>query len=61
MNAEAVEAHFLRPVVQESVPKLAVLCAVNGIEIYGAPGPKVAAMASSFGAVVFQYWLGINR
>jgi hypothetical protein len=56
-----VEAHFIGPAVQEWVPKLAAACAVDGFEIYGDPGPKVAEMAGGFGAVVFQYWLGINR
>ena len=49
------------PAVQEWVPKLAAVCKVNGFEIYGDPGPKVAEMAAGFGAVVFQYWLGIDR
>jgi quinol monooxygenase YgiN len=60
-DASAVEAHFMGPVVQQWVPKLAAVCAVDGFEIYGDPGPKVAEMAGGFGAVVFQYWLGINR
>jgi quinol monooxygenase YgiN len=60
-DAGAVEAHFMGPVVQEWVPKLAAVCAVDGFEIYGDPGPKVAEMAGRFGAVVFNYLLGINR
>jgi hypothetical protein len=43
------------------VPKLAAVCAVDGFEIYGEPGPKVAEMAGGLGAVVFPYWLGIGR
>lgn len=61
VDASAVEAHFMGPVVQEWVPKLTAVCAVDGFEIYGNPGPKVAEMAAGFGAVVFKYWLGINR
>ena len=61
VDAAAVEAHFMGPVVQQWVPKLAAVCAVDGFEIYGNPGPKVAEMAGGLGAVVFQYWLGINR
>lgn len=61
VDASAVEAHFMGPVVQEWVPKLAAVCAVDGFEIYGDPGPKVAEMAAGLGAVVFQYWLGIGR
>jgi quinol monooxygenase YgiN len=60
-DAAAVEAHFNGPVVQQSVPKLAALCKVDGFEIYGDPGPKVAAMATMLGAKIFQYWLGLNR
>jgi quinol monooxygenase YgiN len=60
-DAGAIEAHFTGPVVQEWVPKLAAVCAVDGFEIYGDPGPKVAAMAAGFGAVIFEYWMGIDR
>jgi quinol monooxygenase YgiN len=60
-NAAAVEAHFLGPVVQQLVPKLAELCTVDGVEFYGDPGPKVTEMASGLGAVVFQYLTGIGR
>ena len=60
-DASAVEAHFTGPVVQEWVPKLAAVCTVDGFEFYGDPGPKVAAMAAGFGAVFFEYWLGIER
>jgi quinol monooxygenase YgiN len=61
VDAAAVEAHFTGPVVQEWVPKLAAVCTVDGFEIYGDPGPKVAAMAANFGAAIFQYWMGIER
>ena len=60
-DASAVEAHFTGPVVQEWVPKLAAVCTVDGFEFYGDPGPKVAAMAAGFGAVFFEYRLGIER
>jgi quinol monooxygenase YgiN len=60
-SAAAVEAHFNGPAVQVWVPKLAAICKVGGFEFYGDPGPKVTAMASSFDAVFFQYWLGIGR
>ena len=60
-DAAAVAAHFMGSVVQKYVPQLAALCKVDGFEIYGDPGPKVAAMASAFGATIFSYMLGINR
>jgi quinol monooxygenase YgiN len=61
VDAAAVEAHFTGPVVLELVPKLAALCSVDGLEIYGDPGAKVAAIAGGFGGIVYQYWLGIGR
>jgi quinol monooxygenase YgiN len=61
VNAGAVEAHFGGPVVLEWVPKLAAVCTVDGFEIYGDPGPQVAKAAGGLGAVVFQYWHGIDR
>jgi quinol monooxygenase YgiN len=60
-DASAVEAHFKGPVVQQLVPKLAAVCTVDGFEFYGDPGPVVSAMAAGFGAVTYQYWLGIGR
>jgi len=61
VDAAAVEAHFMGPVVQQLVPKLAAVCAVDGFEFYGDPGPKVSAMAAGFGAAFFPYWMGIGR
>jgi quinol monooxygenase YgiN len=61
VDASAIEAHFRGPAVQQWVPKLAAVCKVDGFEIYGDPGPMVAEMAGGLGAVVFQYWLGIDR
>jgi quinol monooxygenase YgiN len=61
VDANAVEAHFMGPVVQRLVPKLAAVSTVDGFEIYGDPGPKVSAMAAGLGAVTYQYWLGIGR
>jgi quinol monooxygenase YgiN len=61
VDADAVLAHFMGPVVQELVPKLAAVCSVDGFEVYGDPGPNVTEMAAGFGAKVFHYWLGIDR
>jgi quinol monooxygenase YgiN len=61
VNASAVEAHFMGPVVRQWVPKLAAVCKVEGFEIYGDPGPTVAGIAAGFGAVIYRYWLGIDR
>jgi quinol monooxygenase YgiN len=61
VDASAIEAHFMGPAVQQWVPKLVPICKVDGFEIYGDPGPMVAQMAGGLGAVVFPYWIGINR
>jgi quinol monooxygenase YgiN len=61
VDAAAIEAHFTGAVVQQMVPKLAAVCSVNSLEIYGDPGARVAEMAGGFGGVIYQYWLGINR
>jgi quinol monooxygenase YgiN len=61
VDSSAIEAHFMGAAVQQWVPKIAAVCKVDGFEIYGDPGPKVAEMAGGFGAVVFKYWLGIGR
>src|SRR5580692_5604251 len=58
VDASAIEAHFMGPAVQQWVPKLAAVCKVDGFEIYGDPGPKVAAMAGGLGAVIYRYWFG---
>ena len=31
------------------------------VEIYGDPGPKVAALAAAFGAEIFTSWIGFDR
>jgi quinol monooxygenase YgiN len=61
VDSSAIAAHFMGPAVQQWVPRLAAVCRVDGFEIYGDPGPMVAEMAGGLGAVIFQYWLGINR
>ena len=60
-NADAVLAHFTSPVVTQLVPKLAAVCSVDGLEVYGDPGPKVTSLAAGFGAEIFEYWMGIKR
>ena len=61
VNAGAIEAHFMGPVVQQLVPQLAAMCKIDGFEIYGDPGSQVTAMVAGFGAEIFQYWIGLNR
>ncbi|HWG19517.1 MAG TPA: putative quinol monooxygenase [Terracidiphilus sp.] len=61
VDAGAVRAHFLGPVVQKMVPRLASVCSVDGFEVYGDPGPEVGAMVVGFGAQIFTYWQGLDR
>ncbi len=60
-DSKAVEAHMMGAAVQEWVPKLVAVCKVEGLEIYGDPGPKVAETVRGFGAAVYYYWTGIDR
>src|SRR5450755_4943107 len=55
-NADAVVTHLTGPVVQESVPKLLAVAALNSFEVYGDPGPKASAMLAGFGAVIHAPW-----
>ncbi len=61
VDSSALEAHFMGPAVQQWVPELVQVSKPAGFEIYGDPGQKVKDMASGFGAVVFEYWMGIGR
>jgi quinol monooxygenase YgiN len=61
VDANAVVAHFQGSVVQEWLPKLAVHCTVEGVELYGNPGPKGTELALGLGAVIFPYRLGLDR
>jgi quinol monooxygenase YgiN len=60
-NASAIQAHFMGPAVQQLVPQIVPISRVDGFEIYGDPGPTVAQMAAGLGAVIYPYWMGINR
>jgi quinol monooxygenase YgiN len=55
-DADAVVAHLTGPVVQESVPKLLAVAALNSFEVYGDPGPKASAMLVGLGAIIFAPW-----
>jgi|ERR1700738_974916 len=60
-DARAVETHFMGPVVQQLVPRLAAIVSIKSFEIYGDPGPRVTQMASALGGVILPYVSGINR
>jgi quinol monooxygenase YgiN len=61
VDAAAFEKHFLGAVVQKLLPRLAAVCTVDALEIYGDPGSKVAALAAGQGARIFDYALGLGR
>jgi quinol monooxygenase YgiN len=60
-NADAITAHFNGPAVRELVPQLAQVATPARMEIYGEPGPQVAALAAAFGAETFTSWCGFDR
>ena len=57
----AITAHFAGPAVQELVPQMMQVATITRMEIYGDPGPQVAAMAAAFGAEVFTSSEGFDR
>lgn len=59
-DANALLAHFTGPVVQQLVPQLAQIVTIDTFEVYGDPGPQVAAMLAGFGAVIFQRRYGLD-
>ena len=60
-DSAALLAHFKGTVVQELVPRLAELVAVDRFEVYGEPGPEAFAMMTPFGAEIFQRRHGLDR
>ena len=55
-NADAVVAQLNGPVVQEFIPKMLTVAALQSFEVYGDPGPNVSAMLAGFGAAIFAPW-----
>ena len=60
-DAAAITAHFAGPAVQQLVPQMLQVASATRMEIYGDPGPQVAAMAAAFGTEVFTGWEGFDR
>jgi quinol monooxygenase YgiN len=60
-DATAITAHFAGPAVQQLVPQMMQVATPTRMDIYGDPGPQVTAMASAFGAQVFNAWEGFDR
>ena len=59
-NAEAITAHFNGPAVRELVPQLVQVASPARMEVYGEPGPQVAALAAalvySTAACLARWW-----
>lgn len=60
-DAAAITAHFNGAAVQQLVPQMIHVATPTRMEIYGDPGPQVAAMAAAFGAEIFTAWEGFDR
>jgi quinol monooxygenase YgiN len=60
-DSAAITAHFNGPAVQQFVPQMVQVSSPVRMEVYGDPGPQVAAMASAFGAEIFAAWEGFDR
>ena len=60
-DQSAVTAHFKGPAVQNLVPQLVQYGTPKRMEFYGDPGAEVTAMASAFGAQVFDPLEGFDR
>jgi quinol monooxygenase YgiN len=61
VDQAAIAAHFDGPAVQNLVPQMVQVATPVRMEIYGDPGPEVAAMAAPLGAVIFPAWIGFDR
>jgi quinol monooxygenase YgiN len=61
VDAAAMTAHFNGPAVQQFVPQMVQVATPVRMEIYGDPGPTVAAMAGALGAEIFTAWEGFDR
>ncbi|MFZ1136576.1 MAG: antibiotic biosynthesis monooxygenase [Candidatus Korobacteraceae bacterium] len=57
----AITAHFEGPAVHQHIQQLIQVSLPTRMEVYGDPGPKVAAMAATFAVQVFTGWLGFDR
>ncbi len=58
----AIEAHFIDgPAIHQHIQQLIQVALPTRMEVYGDPGPKVAAMASAFAVEIFTTWEGFDR
>ena len=62
VDQAAIEAHFIAaPAIHQHIQQLIQVALPTRMEVYGDPGPKVAAMASAFAVEIFATWEGFDR
>ena len=58
----AITAHWIDgPAVHQNILQFHQVALPTRVEVYGDPGPKVAAMAADFGVEIFTSWEGFDR
>ena len=57
----AITAHFEAPFVHQHIQDLIQVSLPSRMEVYGDPGPKVAAMANTFAVEIYTSWEGFDR
>jgi quinol monooxygenase YgiN len=58
----AITAHFIEGrAVHQHIFQLQQVALPTRMEVYGDPGPKVAAMAADFAVEIFTGWIGFDR
>ena len=58
----AITAHWIDgPTVHRNIFQFNQVALPTRVEVYGDPGPKVAALAAEFGVEIFTGWVGFDR
>jgi quinol monooxygenase YgiN len=57
----AITAHFEGPALHQHIQQVLQVALSIRMEIYGDPGPKVAALAAAFAVEIFNSWEGFDR
>ena len=58
----AITAHFIEGrAVHQHIHALQQVALPTRMEVYGDPGPKVAAMAATYAVEIFDGWIGFDR
>lgn len=58
----AITAHWIDgPAVHQNIFQFNQVAVTTRVEVYGDPGPKVAALGADFGVEIFTSWIGFDR